>query len=175
MLTRKELEAMGLSKEQVDQIHDAHSTDIGVLKDQLTTAQNEASGFKEELETLRASSGDTVTLQTQISELQVQHATQTQEYQAQLTTALLESQMLKSGVIAEKVSRAGRLIDRAKCAGEDNTFSLEKAADEIKAVLTEFPELVAKQSGSVGLDMNGSHAGGEPTLHDAIATKLNQS
>jgi len=84
MLTRKQLEELGLEKDAIDKVLDAHSTDIGALKGQLTAAQGEATGFKAELETLKASSGDATTLQTQITQLQADKEAQATAHAAEL-------------------------------------------------------------------------------------------
>ena len=106
------------------------------------------------------------------------------ELAAQLTAAqdalaqtTIEAQMLHAGVDPAKVGRAARLVDRAKCAGEDGVFSRDLAAEEIKVVLKDFPELLAAKQTSaagqkVGLDMSGSQSGGEMTLARAIELKM---
>jgi multidrug efflux pump subunit AcrA (membrane-fusion protein) len=96
-----------------------------------------------------------------------------------LAQTTIEAQMLHAGVDPAKVGRAARLVDRAKCAGEDGKFSRDKAAAEIKEVLKDFPELLAaKQTAAgqkLGLDMSGSQAGGEMTLEKAIQLNLKTS
>lgn len=83
-MTRKFLEDMGLSKEQIDKILDENSQDIGKakgevddVKQKLETAEKEINTLKEtvkerdgQLESLKKSTGDVEGLKKQIGELQ---------------------------------------------------------------------------------------------------------
>lgn len=76
-MKRKFLEDMGLTKEQVDSILDENSQDIGKVKGDLDTANQEITSLREQivdrdsqLETLKNSTGDVEAMKQQIADLQ---------------------------------------------------------------------------------------------------------
>ena len=80
-MTRKQLEDMGLSKEQVDNIikingddienaKAASATEIKNLKAEVASLNTQVSDRDKQLETLKASSGDNEALKQQIADLQ---------------------------------------------------------------------------------------------------------
>jgi chromosome segregation ATPase len=91
MLTRKQLEEIGLQKENIDRILDAHDADVGELKGQLAAAKTETEAAKAtlterntQLETLKTTAGDADALKAQIAQLQADNAAKEAEHAAQV-------------------------------------------------------------------------------------------
>lgn len=81
--------------------------------------------------------------------------------------AKIEAQMAISGIQAEKVGRACRLIDTAKCAGKNGQPDAEKIKVEIEALIKDFPELKsATAEGAAGFKI-----GADGTAKDKNNTK----
>ena len=99
-MKRKFLEDMGLTKEQVDQILDEISQDIGKAKGdaekvqtKLTTAESEITTLKgqlaernEQLETLKNSTGDVEGMKKQIADLQADNKAKDEAHAAEIKT-----------------------------------------------------------------------------------------
>lgn len=97
-MTRKFLEDMGLTKEQIDKILDENSSDIGKakgevegLKTQLETANKDKEGLEQQLEDtnktlsdLQKSNEDAESLKTQISDLQNKIKTNGEKHNAEI-------------------------------------------------------------------------------------------
>lgn len=131
MLTRKQLEDLGLEKDAVDKVLDAHSADIGTLKTQLETAQQEAATHKAQLahraaqlETLKASTGDAEALQVQIAQLQADNKAKDEAHQAEMQ-ALKVSAAVDAALTAAKAKNlkaVKALLDLEKAElGDDGT------------------------------------------------------
>lgn len=104
-MTRKFLEDMGLTKEQVDKILDENSQDIGKAKgdldtvqEKLTTAETEVKTLKGQikdrdgqLETLKKSTGDVEELKNQIETLQKDNKTKDEKHAAEIKQLKVDS------------------------------------------------------------------------------------
>lgn len=67
-LTRKQLSAMGIEAEKIEQIIEAHTETVSGLKDQITKLESDLSKAKEEAGKLAAVQKDLDTLQAQVAE-----------------------------------------------------------------------------------------------------------
>lgn len=67
-LTRKQLSAMGIEAEKIEQIIEAHTETVSGLKDQITKLEGDLSKAKEEAGKLAAVQKDLDTLQAQVAE-----------------------------------------------------------------------------------------------------------
>lgn len=104
-MTRKFLEDMGLTKEQVDKILDENSQDIGKAKgdldtvqEKLTTAETEVKTLKGQikdrdgqLETLKKSTGNVEELKNQIETLQKDNKTKDEKHAAEIKQLKVDS------------------------------------------------------------------------------------
>lgn len=97
-MTRKFLEEMGLTKEQVDKILDENSQDIGKAKGDLDNAQTEVATLKgqikdrdKQLETLKKSTGDVESLKKQIETLQEDNKTAAEKHALEVKSLKVES------------------------------------------------------------------------------------
>lgn len=104
-MTRKFLEDMGLTKEQVDKILDENSQDIGKAKgdldtvqEKLTTAETEVKTLKGQikdrdgqLETLKKSTGNVEDLKNQIETLQKDNKTKDEKHAAEIKQLKVDS------------------------------------------------------------------------------------
>lgn len=104
-MTRKFLEDMGLTKEQVDKILDENSQDIGKAKgdldtvqEKLTTAETEVKTLKSQikdrdgqLETLKKSTGNVEELKNQIETLQKDNKTKDEKHAAEIKQLKVDS------------------------------------------------------------------------------------
>lgn len=68
------------------------------------------------------------------------------ELTASLENSVLENIMLSQHVKPEKVQRAVKLIDRKDCLDDEGNFNREKAAEAVKALFEEWPELAAGEA-----------------------------
>ena len=94
-MTRKQLEDLGLTKEQADSIMKINGDDIenakGTAATEIKNLQTEVEGLKtqvgdrdKQLETLKASAGDNADLKKQIEDLQTENATAKANHESEL-------------------------------------------------------------------------------------------
>ena len=94
-MTRKQLEDLGLTKEQVDSVMKINGDDIenakGTAATEIKNLQTEVEGLKtqvgdrdKQLETLKASAGDNADLKKQIEDLQTENATAKANHESEL-------------------------------------------------------------------------------------------
>ena len=145
-MTRKQLEDLGLSKEQADSIMKINGDDIENAKSasaaEIKNLQTEVSGLKaqvaerdKQLETLKASAGDNEELKKQIEDMKKQNADQEKAHKAELAQLKLDNAidaaLTAAGAKNGKAVKA--LIDVSKVKlGEDG--KLTGWDDQIKAV-----------------------------------------
>lgn len=94
-MTRKQLEDLGLTKEQVDSVMKINGDDIenakGTAATEIKNLQTEVEGLKtqvsdrdKQLETLKTSAGDNAELKKQIEDLQTENATAKANHESEL-------------------------------------------------------------------------------------------
>lgn len=94
-MTRKQLEDLGLTKEQADSVMKINGDDIenakGTASTEIKNLQTEVEGLKtqvgdrdKQLETLKASAGDNADLKKKIEDLQTENATAKATYESEL-------------------------------------------------------------------------------------------
>jgi hypothetical protein len=168
--TAEEQEAAGEEKEAKTYNDDEVNGIVKKSKAKARTETLKALGIEDEAwakETLAAAKAqrDAQTAQTTTTR-ETELAAQLTAAKESLAQTAIEAHMLRAGVDPAKVERAARLVDRAKCSDEDGKFD---PAKEVKAVLGEFPELLAAKTEPgkpVGLDMTKATG---TAAHDTIA------
>lgn len=93
--------------------------------------------------------------------------------QQTLVQTEVKAQLAINGIQPEKVERAVRLVDHAKCTGENGSPDVTKITAEIEALVKDFPELkAATAEGSagfkIGADGTSQDKPGEATA-DAVS------
>ena len=77
----------------------------------------------------------------------------------QLVSAKVESLLATSGVKAEKIERAARLVDTSKCVNKDGNPDPEKIKKEIESLLKDFPELKnTAEEGAAGFKFGANNS-----------------
>ena len=97
-MTRAELEALGLTKEQIDSVMDINGNDIEKVKTKLTDAEKEAETLKEQikdrdkqLNDLKNSKEDLEGLKSQIEALQKDNKAKDDQYKAEIRNLKVNS------------------------------------------------------------------------------------
>ena len=142
-MKRSELEALGLSKEQVDLIMSINGSDIENVKnnlnEQIKSLTEQVSERDKQLETLKESSAGSEALQKQIEELQATNKQIAAEYKAQLHQLKLDTaidQALTAAGSRNNVAvRAllGEDFAKAKIDEEGNVEGLAEKIAELKS------------------------------------------
>ena len=99
-MTRKQLEDLGLTKEQADSVMKINGDDIenakGTASTEIKNLQTEVEGLKtqvgdrdKQLETLKASAGDNADLKKKIEDLQTENATAKATHESELNKLIL--------------------------------------------------------------------------------------
>lgn len=123
-MTRKQLEDLGLSKEQVDSVIKINGDDIENAKSasaaEIKNLQTEADGLKtqvsdrdKQLETLRVSAGDNESLKKQIEDLQTENQTAKEKHESELTQLKVDFAVEKAltGAKAKNITAVKALLD----------------------------------------------------------------
>ena len=123
-MTRKQLEDLGLSKEQVDSVMKINGDDIENAKSSSTTEiknlQAEVDGLKTQvsdrdtqLENLRVSAGDNESLKKQIEDLQTENQTAKEKHESELTQLKVDFAVEKAltGAKAKNITAVKALLD----------------------------------------------------------------
>lgn len=159
-MKRSELEALGLTKEQVDAIIKINGDDIEnakkVAEAETKSVQNEVDALKgqikdrdKQLETLKATAGDNEELSKQIADLQAENTTAKQTHEAEMTRLKVDFAVEKAltGAKAKNVKAVKALLDLedAKLDKEGNVKGLQEQIDKLIAAddskfLFEVPE-----------------------------------
>lgn len=165
-MKRSELEALGLTKEQVDAVMNINGEDIENAKKTAETetknVQAEVDSLKsqvkerdKQLETLKASVGDNETLKEQIAELQTENTTAKQTHETEMTKLKVDFAVEKAlaGANAKNVKAVKALLDLedAKLDKEGNVKGLQEQIDKLLAAddtkfLFEVPEQSQQQT-----------------------------
>lgn len=147
-MTRKELEDLGLSKEQVDSIIKINGTDIENAKTastaEIKNLQTENTGLKtqisdrdKQLETLKASTGDAEAMKTQIADLQKANTDATATHESEMTQLKVDFAVEKAltGANAKNIKAVKALLDLtdSKLDKDGNVKGLQEQIDKLTA------------------------------------------
>lgn len=102
-MKRKFLEDLGLEKEVIDKILDENSSDIGAIKEELTTVTKEKEKLESDiaernaqLETLKESAGSVDDLKAQIAKLQADNAEKDKTHKAEMDAFKIDTAVDKA-------------------------------------------------------------------------------
>lgn len=147
-MTRKQLEDLGLSKEQVDSIMKINGEDIenarSVSATEIKNLQTEIAGLNTQvkdrdaqLETLKASTGDAEAMKQQIATLQAENATAKQTYESEMNQLKVDFAVEKAltGASAKNMKAVKALLDLedAKLDKDGNVKGLQEQIDKLTA------------------------------------------
>lgn len=123
-MTRKQLEDLGLTKEQVDSVMKINGDDIenakGTAATEIKNLQTEVEGLKtqvgdrdSQLETLKASAGDNADLKKQIEDLQTENATAKANHESELNQLKIDFAVEKAltGAKAKNIKAVKALLE----------------------------------------------------------------
>ncbi len=145
-MTRKQLEDLGLSKEQVDSIIKINGDDIENAKSasaaEIKNLQTEVSGLKtqvadrdKQLETLKASAGDNETLKQQIADLQAENTKVKETHESEMNQLKVDFAVDKAltGAKAKNIKAVKALLDLtdAKLDKEGTVKGLQEQIDKL--------------------------------------------
>lgn len=147
-MTRKELEDLGLSKEQVDSVIKINGTDIENAKTastaEIKNLQTENTGLKtqisdrdKQLETLKASTGDAEAMKTQIADLQKANTDAAATHESEMTQLKVDFAVEKAltGANAKNIKAVKALLDLtdSKLDKDGNVKGLQEQIDKLTA------------------------------------------
>lgn len=147
-MTRKELEDLGLSKEQVDSVIKINGTDIENAKTastaEIKNLQTENTGLKtqisdrdKQLETLKASTGDAEAMKTQIADLQKANNDAAATHESEMTQLKVDFAVEKAltGANAKNIKAVKALLDLtdSKLDKDGNVKGLQEQIDKLTA------------------------------------------
>lgn len=145
-MTRKQLEDLGLTKEQADSVMKINGDDIenakGTAATEIKNLQTEVDGLKtqvgdrdKQLETLKASAGDNADLKKQIEDLQTENATAKANHESELNQLKIDFAVEKAltGAKAKniKVVKALLELDDAKLDKDGNVKGLAEQIEKL--------------------------------------------
>lgn len=123
-MTRKQLEDLGLTKEQADSVMKINGDDIenakGTAATEIKNLQTEVDGLKtqvgdrdKQLETLKASAGDNADLKKQIEDLQTENATAEANHESELNQLKIDFAVEKAltGAKAKNIKAVKALLE----------------------------------------------------------------
>lgn len=147
-MTRKQLEDLGLSKEQADAVMKINGDDIenakGVSAAEIKNMQTEVDSLKgqvkerdTQLETLKAAAGDNEALKTQIADLQKANSDAATAHESEMTQLKVDFAVEKAltGAKAKNIKAVKALLDLegAKLDKEGNVKGLQEQIDKLVA------------------------------------------
>ena len=145
-MTRKQLEDMGLSKEQVDSIIKINgddienakavsATEIKNLKAEVASLNTQVSDRDKQLETLKASSGDNEALKQQIADLQAENTKAKETHESEMNQLKVDYAVEKAltGAKAKNIKAVKALLDLAD-AKLDKDGNVKGLAEQIEAL-----------------------------------------
>lgn len=145
-MTRKQLEDLGLTKEQVDSVMKINGDDIenakGTASTEIKNLQTEVEGLKtqvgdrdKQLETLKASAGDNADLKKKIEELQTENATAKASHESELNQLKIDFAVEKAltGAKAKNIKAVKALLelDDAKLDKDGNVKGLAEQIEKL--------------------------------------------
>lgn len=145
-MTRKQLEDLGLTKEQADSVMKINGDDIenakGAGATEIKNLQTEVDGLKtqvgdrdKQLETLKASAGDNADLKKQIEDLQTENATAKANHESELNQLKIDFAVEKAltGAKAKNIKAVKALLelDDAKLDKDGNVKGLAEQIEKL--------------------------------------------
>lgn len=148
-MTRKQLEDLGLTKEQADSVMKINGDDIenakGTAATEIKNLQTEVEGLKtqvgdrdKQLETLKASAGDNADLKKQIEDLQTENATAKATHESELNQLKIDFAVEKAltGAKAKNITAVKALLD-LKDAKFDKEGNVKGLAEQIEKLTSD--------------------------------------
>ena len=148
-MTRKQLEDLGLTKEQADTVMKINGDDIenakGTAATEIKNLQTEVDGLKtqvgdraKQLETLKASAGDNADLKKQIEDLQTENATAKASHESELNQLKIDFAVEKAltGAKAKNITAVKALLD-LKDAKFDKEGNVKGLAEQIEKLTSD--------------------------------------
>lgn len=148
-MTRKQLEDLGLTKEQVDSVMKINGDDIenakGTASTEIKNLQTEVEGLKtqvgdrdKQLETLKASAGDNADLKKRIEDLQTENATAKATHESELNQLKIDFAVEKAltGAKAKNITAVKALLD-LKDAKFDKEGNVKGLAEQIEKLTSD--------------------------------------
>jgi hypothetical protein len=148
-MTRKQLEDLGLTKEQADSIIKINGDDIENAKSasaaEIKNLQTEVDGLKtqvgdrdKQLETLKTSAGDNADLKKQIEDLQTENATAKANHESELNQLKVDFEVEKAltGAKAKNIKAVKALLDLTD-AKLDKEGKVKGLAEQIEKLTTD--------------------------------------
>lgn len=148
-MTRKQLEDLGLTKEQADSVMKINGDDIenakGTAATEIKNLQTEVEGLKtqvsdrdSQLETLKASAGDNADLKKQIEDLQTENATAKATHESELNQLKIDFAVEKAltGAKAKNITAVKALLD-LKDAKFDKEGNVKGLAEQIEKLTSD--------------------------------------
>ena len=145
-MTRKQLEDLGLTKEQADSVMKINGDDIenakGTAATEIKNLQTEVEGLKtqvgdrdSQLETLKASAGDNADLKKKIEDLQTENATTKATHESELNQLKIDFAVEKAltGAKAKNIKAVKALLDLtdAKLDKDGNVKGLSEQIEKL--------------------------------------------
>lgn len=145
-MTRKQLEDLGLTKEQADSVMKINGDDIenakGTTSTEIKNLQTEVEGLKtqvgdrdKQLETLKASAGDNADLKKKIEDLQTENATAKATHESELNQLKIDFAVEKAltGAKAKNIKAVKALLelDDAKLDKDGNVKGLAEQIEKL--------------------------------------------
>lgn len=145
-MTRKQLEDLGLTKEQADSVMKINGDDIenakGTASTEIKNLQTEVEGLKtqvgdrdKQLETLKASAGDNADLKKRIEDLQTENATAKANHESELNQLKIDFAVEKAltGAKAKNIKAVKALLelDDAKLDKDGNVKGLAEQIEKL--------------------------------------------
>ena len=148
-MTRKQLEDLGLTKEQADSVMKINGDDIenakGTASTEIKNLQTEVEGLKtqvgdrdKQLETLKASAGDNADLKKRIEDLQTENATAKATHESELNQLKIDFAVEKAltGAKAKNITAVKALLD-LKDAKFDKEGNVKGLAEQIEKLTSD--------------------------------------
>ena len=148
-MTRKQLEDLGLTKEQADSVMKINGDDIenakGTASTEIKNLQTEVEGLKtqvgdrdKQLETLKASAVDNADLKKQIEDLQTENATAKATHESELNQLKIDFAVEKAltGAKAKNITAVKALLD-LKDAKFDKEGNVKGLAEQIEKLTSD--------------------------------------
>lgn len=147
-MTRKQLEDLGLTKEQADSVMKINGDDIenakGTASTEIKNLQTEVEGLKtqvgdrdKQLETLKASAGDNADLKKKIEDLQTENATAKATHESELNQLKIDFAVEKAltGAKAKNIKAVKALLElgEAKLDKDGNVKGLGEQIEKLRS------------------------------------------
>lgn len=147
-MTRKQLEDLGLTKEQADSVMKINGDDIenakGTASTEIKNLQTEVEGLKtqvgdrdKQLETLKASAGDNADLKKQIEDLQTENATAKATHESELNQLKIDFSVEKAltGAKAKNIKAVKALLElgEAKLDKDGKVKGLDEQIEKLRS------------------------------------------